>query len=116
MSDKKDARNKILSLQSFSLVKKIGEGGFGQVFSAFFDNKMPVAIKSIKLDTEHDDEMVYLGHELRCMRKVMDCQYTVDFYGSFVEKGYIFIILGLCTGGSIYEIIELGPLTEKQIK
>ena len=111
------SKDEFLALKGYSIHKKCGEGAFGIVFSAFVkQSEKPVAVKAQRLELDNDDSIMSLGHEIKCMQRVLQCQYTVSLYSCFVENGYIFMVMNLCSGGTILDHMEKGEFTEDQLR
>lgn len=96
----------LLGRGQFELIKKLGEGSFGIVFSAIYKPKtIALAVKIQVLETQVDHELDSLAYEVLIMKKVANCQYTIDLYGVFIQDGHIYMIMDICSGGTLADII-----------
>eukprot|EP00052_Salpingoeca_macrocollata_P011558 m.89121 g.89121 ORF g.89121 m.89121 type:complete len:448 (+) comp18106_c1_seq1:45-1388(+) len=97
----------------FDLIEKIGEGSYGSVHSARDRLKdRLVAIKQVKLSNELQEVVKEISIMQQC-----DNSSIVRYYGSYFKKGYLWIVMEFCSGGSVADIIRLRrrPMNEEQI-
>lgn len=91
----------------YELKAVLGEGSFGCVYKATkqrFGDKKEYAIKIIPINSSEDTDDVY--NEMQSLQK-LSCPFVVSFVESFLYEQELWLVLELCDGGSLQEIIEL---------
>ncbi|GMS96110.1 hypothetical protein PENTCL1PPCAC_18285, partial [Pristionchus entomophagus] len=98
--------NKPLKLDDFKLGEVIGKGGFGVVYKALWDGRKDVAIK--KLASTNRSSL--LSKEVENHQKLAH-DHIVEFYGYFHDNNEDYIVMELCSEGSIRDYVKRnGPL------
>ena len=96
-----------INYNDIEIIKKIGTGSFGEVFSAFYKkNGLKLAIKRIskKKIAKYGEYLVNAFHkELECMKKC-NCDNSVRFYKQFETLNNYNIIMELCDGDLYSEL------------
>ena len=94
-----------LQLSDFTIIRRLGEGGFGKVYLACRNpDKLEVCLKVIPLryglsqqDVEQEAKILSeLKHEN-----------IIGYYGSFVESGKFYIVMEYAAEGSLADRIEV---------
>lgn len=99
--------------EEFELIEKLGEGSYGSVWKAIQrSSKQTYAIKRVPVD----DDLEELIEEINAMKQCRH-KHVVQYYGSYFKDGELWIVMELCLGGSLMDIMAIlgRPLTEKQI-
>ncbi|KAI9101139.1 serine/threonine-protein kinase 3-like protein [Phlyctochytrium arcticum] len=100
-------------MEVFTIVGKLGEGSYGSVHKALHKRTSTVcAIKLIPAENDMDDTVKEINIMNGC-----DSRYVVQFYGSYIKEGYLWIVMEYCGAGSASDIIKIcgRTLTEGQI-
>ncbi|KAK9458835.1 kinase-like domain-containing protein [Lipomyces oligophaga] len=94
--------------------EKIGGGSFGTVFRAT-DRRTGshVAIKEIDLDASDDDVDVII-QEIQILSQ-MRSRYVTQYFGSYLNKRDLWIVMEYCGGGSCADLLKSGPIPEEYI-
>jgi len=73
------------NLLSYHFIRKIGKGGFSDVFlvRARFDHKL-YAMKKVFIKSKRIQRLVY--NEIKILRKLRDNRYVVNYCHSFTKK------------------------------
>ena len=111
----------ILSIPSnpedlFTLICPIGRGAYGKVYKAIHNDTQEIyAIKIIDYsknnDKENNDVINYnyysIQHETSLMKLLSDCQYIVQYYGSYFSRktNTLWLILEYCSSGSVIDLM-----------
>ncbi|XP_057454820.1 uncharacterized protein LOC130746268 isoform X2 [Lotus japonicus] len=92
----------------FSSLELIGQGSFGDVYKAF-DKELnkEVALKVIDLE-ESEDEVEDIQKEISVLSQCRS-QYITEYYGSFLNKTKLWIIMEYMAGGSVADLLQSGP-------
>ncbi len=110
-----------INLESFTPLKLIGTGAYGEVFLAMCNTtKNLYAIKSLKKESLIKRNKVnYLITELNIYKKLSKkpCPYIVSLRYAFQNDNYIFMIFDFLQGGEIfYHMNTKGTLSEDSIR
>jgi len=100
----------------FDLTKKIGKGGYGEVYSAIHvPTGKVMAVKIMEIESELDAKSV--ADEIKLIKRC-DCPHIVKYYGSYFYENKLWIAIEFCDGGSALDIIRKlkKTLTEEQIR
>ncbi|KAI6182998.1 Protein kinase domain-containing protein [Aphelenchoides bicaudatus] len=111
--------------QEYELHKKIGDGGFGEVFQGIRTcntRSQDVAIKKCQLvkSRENRPDPKKEAEILQELSKIPDAKHVIaEYYDSFEEDGYYYMVMELCQHGSIYDFLtrtRKKPFTEEQTR
>mmetsp|Transcript_1315 Transcript_1315/g.2616 ORF Transcript_1315/g.2616 Transcript_1315/m.2616 type:complete len:345 (-) Transcript_1315:153-1187(-) len=90
----------------------IGEGAFSQVHKGLWTKKgneeqqqVPVAVKQFSLLDSSDQHRDMLLKEIRALCK-LDCKCLVQFYGAFLEKDIVTLVLEFMDRGSVEQLLK----------
>ncbi|KAH3763194.1 serine/threonine-protein kinase 3 [Pelomyxa schiedti] len=95
------------------IVGKLGEGAYGTVWKARKGDTTEMrAVKRVPVDNDIED----IKREVNFMKQC-DSMYIVKYYGSFVRKNELWIVMEYCSQGSICDVMKIcrRPLNEEQI-
>ena len=95
----------------------IGSGHYGKVHKAHchFDPSKKFAIKTINKTTLSNRQIARLIQELDILQQ-LDHPNLVKFHGCFNGKLEIHIVMELCEGGEVFELLDKeGPFNEQQV-
>jgi serine/threonine protein kinase len=95
---KKLKDNDKINKKKITIIKEIGSGMFGNVYSGLFYT-IPVAIKRIKCNISSELPDIILK-EL-AISKLVDHDNVVSYYGHYRDKNYIYLV---------YDLLECGDL------
>ncbi|CAF3748898.1 unnamed protein product [Rotaria sordida] len=115
-----------LSLDSFKLLRQLGEGGYGTVFLAYhIDTNEYVALKAIKksilIETNEQNTIIserqyaFALHHPNIVNKI-DIRYLVQLITSFKDNEYVYLVFEWLQGGDLYSLMSYQQLTELQAK
>ncbi|KAJ3233511.1 putative protein serine/threonine kinase [Chytriomyces hyalinus] len=94
--------------------ERIGKGSFGQVFKGFhIESGTPVAIKIIDLDAA-EDELEDIQQEINILSQ-LNSEYITKYYGSYIKKAKLWIVMEYCAGGSCLDLMQSGVFEEVYI-
>ena len=100
--------------ERFECLERIGRGSFGEVFRGIDKStQKTVAIKVIDLE-QAEDEIEDIQQEIAVMAQC-DSQHVTRYFGSYVSGTKLWIIMEYVGGGSVLDIMDIGPLEEAQI-
>eukprot|EP01138_Halocafeteria_seosinensis_P009454 gb/GECG01009662.1/.p1 GENE.gb/GECG01009662.1/~~gb/GECG01009662.1/.p1 ORF type:complete len:249 (+),score=28.56 gb/GECG01009662.1/:1-747(+) len=89
--------------ERYVLVERLGEGSYGEVYSAIDkQTEEVVAIKVIPVEAEIDEVM----KEINILKKC-DSPYVVRYMGNYLKDGDLWIVMEHCVGGSISDLITI---------
>lgn len=93
---------------------KIGEGSFGSVYKAL-DNETSqvVAIKIIDLESSAED-IEQIRQEITMLAECAS-PYITRYFSSYIHGTELCIVMEYLGGGSVHDLLDLGPLEEVQI-
>ena len=95
-----------LQLSDFTLVKQLGEGGFGSAYLAVHNpTQEKVCLKFITL-TGDRSSLQSADEEGKTLSQLED-EHIIKYYGSFVEGDQFCIAMEYAPGGSLYDVITV---------
>ncbi|CAK5279921.1 unnamed protein product [Mycena citricolor] len=101
----------------WQLIKFVGAGAFGSVYSAMnLDNMTVIAVKEIKFQELSNLPNMYaqIKDELSVM-ELLHHQNIVEYYGIEVHRDKVYIFEELCQGGSLASLLEHGRIEDESI-
>lgn len=97
----------------FELLTKLGSGSYASVYKALDkrDGTL-VAIKVLEIDSEDTSSLI---KEIRILKECKN-PFIVDYHGSFMKDGHLWIAMEYCGMGSVCDIMQICDklLTEDQ--
>ncbi|KAI8901591.1 kinase-like domain-containing protein [Globomyces pollinis-pini] len=95
----------------YKKAERIGKGSFGEVFKGYnVETNEPVAIKIIDME-KSEDEIDDIQKEIHIMSQLYS-PYITKYYGSFIKKSKLWIVMEFCEGGSCFELLRAKPFEE----
>ncbi|TPX33818.1 hypothetical protein SmJEL517_g03343 [Synchytrium microbalum] len=99
--------------QTYSKIKKIGQGASGSVYVARnMINQTTVAIK--QMDLAHQPRKELIVNEILVMKESQHPN-IVNYLDSFLVRGELWVVMEYMEGGPLTDIIDANQLTEAQI-
>ncbi|WFD43190.1 hypothetical protein MPSI1_001845 [Malassezia psittaci] len=109
----------------YTLIRKLGRGSFGQVYEAMYKpDSTAVAIKQIQLESDglqgsndtQAQDLSEIQREISSLAQCVKCQRVTRYYGSFVKKYTLWVVMELMDFGSCLSLLrKVGPLPERAI-
>ncbi|OAF71340.1 hypothetical protein A3Q56_00919 [Intoshia linei] len=100
--------------KKYRRLEKIGHGSFGDVYKMIdMSNNQTVAVKIIDME-ESDDDLGSIQNEIKMLSQSKS-EYITRYFGSYVDGSKLWIVMEYMGGGSILDIMSLGPLKENLI-
>ncbi|MBS0357817.1 MAG: protein kinase [Proteobacteria bacterium] len=93
-----------IKFSELTLVKKLGEGSYGEVYEGKWKFN-PVAIKKLKLTNYPGDALAELDKEAKVMG-VVRSDYLVQLKGMCLQPPNICLVMELMTGGTLYDFLR----------
>ncbi|CAF1121060.1 unnamed protein product [Adineta ricciae] len=106
-----------LTLDSFQLLRPLGEGGYGSVFLAYHpDTNEYLALKAITKSSlvETNEQHIILSE--RQYAFALQHPNIVQFLTSFKDNEYVYLAFEWLQGGDLYSLMSCHQLTELQAK
>lgn len=95
--------NTQVTIEDFTTVRVMGEGGFGRVFSAVKnDTRRPYAIKTISKEKVIKKKREELIMNERNILVAARHPFIVDMVYAFHDNKALYIVQSLCTGGDLF--------------
>lgn len=107
-------RKNINPASLYDLVSIIGEGAYGCVYKAYLRHQFPTAstplveyaVKIIPISSAMaNDEKHEQWNEIEVLQR-LSCPYVVSFIESFIFDDELWLVLELCSGGSLNDLLE----------
>lgn len=111
--------------ESYTLTRRLGHGSFGYVYEAVYEpTSQVVAVKQIALEENadvgngdghvtHPQELSEIQREIASLAQCQDCERVTRYYGSFVKKYTLWVVMELLDGGSLASLLQRsGPLSD----
>ena len=98
----------ILESKGYHLGQKIGEGGFSKCFvvkSTMNDCELVCKVINVQEDPTERGYLQTYKAEINILTQILHPN-VIKIYNHFIEQQYLFIILEMCKGGSLQEIIK----------
>ena len=113
--------NKKNPWDEYSIVRKLGRGSFGHVYEAVHKpTRHVVAVKQIALESSDSDseshmqDLEEIQREIASLAHCQDCDRVTRYFGSFVKKYTLWVIMELMDGGSCLSLLKrAGPLPDE---
>ena len=98
----------------YKILQKVGQGNYGSVYKIQkIQTGEIMAAKICKIESNNSESF---KREIN-MLKQCDSPYILKYYGSYIKKNIIWIVLEFCEGGSLLDIMRITNeyYTEKEI-
>eukprot|EP00736_Rhodelphis_marinus_P008235 Rmarinus@m.17198 len=87
----------------FTLQEKLGEGSYGSVYKAYWNERqMPVAIKIMSVESDSDA----ISKELQFLKEC-DSDHIVRFYDGWEKDGELWIVMEYCAAGAVSDVMHI---------
>lgn len=103
-------RKEIYKINEWFVSHQLGKGGFGKVLAVTNKNFEKKAIKIIKKRKEVSS-MCKLDSEIQAM-KLLSHENILKLTDVMEDESDIYLVMEMCGGGSLYEVIKDAPLNE----
>ncbi|EDR29872.1 serine/threonine protein kinase Nek3, putative [Entamoeba dispar SAW760] len=99
--------------QTYKIYKKLGQGGYGQVYLGKDSSGRQVVVKRIAIDTDNREKAM---NEVKIMKKV-NHNNVIHFIDSFVNKKNLIIVMEYARGGDLSRFIKkrMGDLISEDL-
>ncbi|GAB1221997.1 hypothetical protein ENUP19_0088G0027 [Entamoeba nuttalli] len=99
--------------QTYKIYKKLGQGGYGQVYLGKDSSGRQVVVKKIAIDTDNREKAM---NEVKIMKKV-NHNNVIHFIDSFVNKKNLIIVMEYARGGDLSRFIKkrMGDLISEDL-
>ena len=98
----------------YKILQKVGQGNYGSVYKIQkIETGEIMAAKICKIESNNSESF---KREINMLRQC-DSPYILRYYGSYIKKNIIWIVLEFCEGGSLSDIMRISNqfYTEKEI-
>lgn len=103
---------RIQSAEELEVCEEVGRGGFGVVYRGIVKaTNAEVAIKQIDLENEQAD-LLEVNKEILIISECRLPQIT-QYLGCFVRNFKLWVIMEYVNGGSVFELLKPGPISEE---
>lgn len=92
------------SFSRYQVIKKIGEGGMGTVYSAIDEKRAVVAIKFLKSKYQSSQDLARFSREIEIAQQLKHAA-IVDCLDCGQEDGIPYIVMPYCSGGNLAELL-----------
>ena len=82
----------------FKWIRKLGKGGFGEVFEVEYKGNKYAAKKILKTKLNSERKKISFQRELCILKKMSNFGNSVKFFGHFQDNNFEIVILELCDG------------------
>ncbi|KAL6940791.1 hypothetical protein ACO0QE_004708 [Hanseniaspora vineae] len=97
----------------FKRTEVIGRGKFGVVYKGYnIKTKQVFAIKVLNLDTP-EDEVEDVQKEIQFLSSLKQIPNVTRYYGSYLNDTKLWVIMELCSGGSLRTLLKPGVIEER---
>ncbi len=93
------------SFSRYKVIKKIGEGGMGTVYSASDENQTVFAIKFLKSKHQSPQDLARFSREIEIAQQLKHAA-IVDCIDCGQEDGIPYIVMPFCSGGNLAELLS----------
>lgn len=101
-------------ITSFNVFEQIGKGAYSQVFLAQDkETGVKYAFKIVNLKSLNRYYLTLLRREID-IHRVLAHELIVKFYGYFIHKGMLIMILDLCIDGNLFQFLDKHKRLEDQ--
>ena len=88
----------------YKIIQKVGQGNYGSVYKIQkIKTGEIMAAKICKIESNNSESF---KREIN-MLKQCDSPYILKYYGSYIKKNIIWIVLEFCEGGSLLDIMRI---------
>ncbi|WFD31029.1 hypothetical protein MSPP1_002058 [Malassezia sp. CBS 17886] len=103
--------------EEYTLVRRLGQGSFGQVYEAVHGpTSRAVAVKQIRLDSTEGSgegasqaqELDEIQREVASLAQCQMCERITQYFGSFVRRYTLWVVMELMDGGSCLSLLRRG--------
>ncbi|CAI5760578.1 unnamed protein product [Candida verbasci] len=108
-----DISYRVHSSDDLQVFEEVGRGGFGIVYRGIIkSSNYEVAIKQIDLETDQSN-LIDINKEIQI---ISDCRLPqiTSYYGSFVKNYKLWVIMEYVNGGSIFDLLKSGPISDEK--
>lgn len=96
-------------LSQYKIMRKLGRGGFGQVYLATDSKGGEWAVKQMnKKKLRQKDQLSFVYNEIEIMKE-LNSEYIVKIFTTHQNDEYIYIVLEYCNGGDIKKDMSRQP-------
>lgn len=95
-------------LNQYKIIRKLGRGGFGEVYLVSESDGQQWAIKEMNKRKISKDEICYIYNEIEVM-KSLNSEYIVKHHTSHETDDFIYLVLEFCNGGDLRKDMNKQP-------
>lgn len=105
---------RVYSADELEVCEEVGRGGFGIVYRGVISKtNQEVAIKQIDLENDQTD-LLEINKEIQIISECRLPQIT-KYLGCFTKNYKLWVIMEFVDGGSLYDLLKPGPITDESI-